>query len=123
MEEWELNETIEEMDLDETRRVEARRVETRRRRKPPAGTHTAGTLLTRGYALPRAKVDFSAGVQTAERITTGAHRSWTPSWLHVRPGVLPGFTSGRFFGRRADGRLVGDELGTRHQVSGSCLIT
>ena len=60
MEEFELNETIEEMKLDEPRRIETGRVETRRDGdgKPPAGAHTAGTLLTRVYTLPHAKDDF-----------------------------------------------------------------
>ena len=55
-----LIEMIEEMETDEARRVETRRVEARRdeTEKPPAGAHTAGTLLTREYALPHAKDDF-----------------------------------------------------------------
>ena len=122
MEEWEMNETIEEMELDETRRVETGRVETRRDgdEKPPAGAHTAGTLFAREYALPPRR-----------SISLPARRRQSVFQLgHTAVGPLPGSTSGLGYSlaprqkicRPARRRTTcWSELGTRHQVSGSRL--
>ena len=86
MEEFELNETIEEMKLDEPRRIETGRVETRRDGdgKPPAGAHTAGTLLAREYTLlPRRSISLPA-----------RRRQSVFQLGHTAVGPLPGSTSG-----------------------------